>query len=291
LKLPTTPRAVRALSAAAVAALTLAGTLAVAAPAMAAFHSPSDFNRAQVIMRARQWVKDSPYYDQTSSYHGYRRDCSGFVSMAWGLGTSYVTWTLPEVAWPIHKSDLTMGDIMLNQGDADQHVVIFDKWANGSQTAYWEYELAGSTNRPVHRVVPYPFWTSDRGYYKPYRFARAKQYTGKQPPPPQTVKALLAKLSGESAKPATSRPAKKAALRPHRLTKVVPRKAPAKPPARAHAGPRVTVETPRPAPAARRAPVKAPRPRIAERRSDMDKTLKDPVFLVLLRSLVAWIAS
>jgi hypothetical protein len=286
------PTLLRALTAAAIAAATLLGTLATAAPAMAAFRSPSDFNRAQVMLRAEQWCKDSPEYNQMSSYHGYRQDCSGFVSMAWGLRQSYVTWTLPEVAWPIHKSDLMLGDIMLNQTGADQHVVLFHKWANRQQTAYWEYELAGSTNRTVHRVVPYPFWTSDRGNYKPYRFAHSNAYTGKQPPP--TLKAVLKRLAAAPAPSVTAAPAP------------APKRPPLAGRARATAKPRAKAEriarTASPGAArtaATVAPVRkgtpaAPVPVPASSRPAAhaaEKAPAEPLVLKILRGLVAWIST
>ncbi|HEY3318536.1 MAG TPA: hypothetical protein VGK50_08955 [Coriobacteriia bacterium] len=273
-------RTLRAVSAS-LAALVLGGTLATATPARAAFNSPGDFNRAQVAMRADQWVKDSPYYSQTDWYHGYRQDCSGFVSMAWGLGDSYVTWTLPDVAWPIHKSDLTLGDIMLNTAD---HVVLFDRWANPQQTAYWEWELAGSTNRPVHRVVPYPFWTSDRDNYKPYRFAVASRYTGKQPPrPPLTVKAMLSQVASASAPATTAAPAANpqsgTAAKPATKSAAAPKVRPRQDTPRREAA----VDALTAAPAGKR-PARAVRDRAEQ------TTLQEPLVLVLLRDLVAWLA-
>ncbi|GAA4634421.1 hypothetical protein GCM10023196_075890 [Actinoallomurus vinaceus] len=53
--------------------------------------------RAQILKRAQSWVtKKVPYSQDGSSpycnkYGVYRRDCSGFVSMAWGLHS--VQWT------------------------------------------------------------------------------------------------------------------------------------------------------------------------------------------------------
>ncbi len=271
--------ALRAASAA-IAALVLGGTLAAASPAMAAFHSPSDFNRAQVALRANAWVKYRVPYSQTDWLNGYRQDCSGFVSMAWSLGRSYVTWTLPEVAWPIRKSDLTLGDIMLDSTGGSQHVVIFDKWANASQTAYWEWELAGSTGRPVHRVVKYPFWTSDAGDYRPYRFAVSPRYTGKKPPKPPTVKAMLSKVATPQPSPAPaavdprpSHPSKPTASEPKAASAEKPA---AKAPSAGKADEGKTPEQPA-EPAAR--PVRETKP-----------PKKEPVLLVLLRSLVAWLA-
>lgn len=258
---------------------------------MGAFHSPGDFNRAQVAMRANAWVKDGIYYSQTSWYNGYRQDCSGFVSMAWGLGKSYVTWTLPEVAWPIHKSDLAMGDIMLN---VDDHVVIFDKWANASHTAYWDWELAGSTNRPVHRVVPYPFWTSDSWKYKPYRFAVSPRYTGKTPPRAAGLSAQGTQTNVTAPSPAPKpapkqpssapKPKQTAPAQPARRTPA-PKAATTKPPRQQHdtsAGTR--------APSAASAPARAHAEEKRVLAAEATPGVPARTLLVLLKELVAWLA-
>lgn len=39
--------------------------------------------RSTIIARGQDWVNKNIPYDKT--YDGYRTDCSGFVSMAWGL--------------------------------------------------------------------------------------------------------------------------------------------------------------------------------------------------------------
>ena len=39
--------------------------------------------RPTVIRRANHWIKRRVGYSQRAYHGGYRRDCSGFVSMAW----------------------------------------------------------------------------------------------------------------------------------------------------------------------------------------------------------------
>ena len=51
--------------------------------------------------------------------------------MAWQLGTSATTWTLPNYSYPISKSSLKAGDVLLN---INEHVLIFSSWANSAQT-------------------------------------------------------------------------------------------------------------------------------------------------------------
>jgi hypothetical protein len=159
-------RLARTLTAVAVALTAIAGPLAAAVPAHAAeVQSPKWFSRKAVIERALTWTSKGIPYSQTAWYRGYRTDCSGFVSMAWGLDQSYVTWSLPEVAVPITKEQLQPGDIML---DTVEHVVIFGAWTDKTHTSYWCYEQAGSTDKAVRHVVPWPFRVG--GNYRPYRY-------------------------------------------------------------------------------------------------------------------------
>jgi hypothetical protein len=117
------------------------------------------------ISNARTWVDVPVPYSQSSYYNGYRQDCSGYVSMAWGLGSSYVTWTLPQVAYQISKGDLQAGDILLN---VDEHVLIFDSWADSAQSYYNAYEQTPPNT--IYHSVQYPYW-SGYGEYLPYRKA------------------------------------------------------------------------------------------------------------------------
>lgn len=129
--------------------------------------SPAYFDRKAVMARAKTWVDKRVPYSQTGWLNNYRTDCSGFVSMAWGLDQSYVTWSLPEVARPIHKEELLPGDIILN---LQRHVVIFGGWANSKHTAYVVYEQAGTPHKAIKRVVRYPYDTVTSNSYKPYRY-------------------------------------------------------------------------------------------------------------------------
>ena len=109
------------------------GTLGPAAPGDA-------ITRAQIISRAQDWMNAQVPYSQTEGWEDsgtggpYRMDCSGFVSMAWGLTTSMVTSTLPEVA-TVTDSNIS-GDENINPGDAldytADHVVLFDHWTDNS---------------------------------------------------------------------------------------------------------------------------------------------------------------
>lgn len=134
--------------------------------------------RSQVIARAKYWYdhrSDITYggsWYPDSSGKDYRPDCSGYVSMAWHLGSSLDTTSLPSVAVQITKSQLQPGDIMNAARGAGNyttgHVAIFEKWANADHSAYLAYEF-GYT--PVqHHVIPWPYFAGDPRTYVPYRY-------------------------------------------------------------------------------------------------------------------------
>ncbi|MEH0108110.1 cell wall-associated hydrolase [Tersicoccus sp. MR15.9] len=127
-------------------------------------------SRSTIISRARTWVTAHVPYNQ-QGYHRdpqgklYREDCSGYVSMAWHLRTSYVTSTLPQVSHRITKTQLRPGDVMLKTSG---HVVIFNGWANTAHTKYNAMEESRPGVGTVARVTPYPYW-SGQGTFVPYR--------------------------------------------------------------------------------------------------------------------------
>lgn len=108
--------------------------------------------RQKVLDRGQFWVdKNVPYsmeaYTAGPDGRQYRTDCSGFVSMAYGLDQSYSTVTLPEHFHEIPKDDLQPGDIIGNLGPgsagAAGHVVIFTGWTDDSKTTFTVIEQAG----------------------------------------------------------------------------------------------------------------------------------------------------
>ncbi len=126
----------------------------------------------RTMTRAESWSRARVGYSTvrsfTNRYGTYRRDCSGFVSMAWALGSSYSTWTLPRVTHRITKAVLRRGDILLHRPSSGYgHVVIFDRWANRAHSAYVAYEQTPDTG-DKHHTLPYPYYR-DHGTYTPYR--------------------------------------------------------------------------------------------------------------------------
>jgi len=132
-------------------------------------------SRAEVISRAKYWythrgsIKYSgtgTYRDPDSKSHKYRRDCSGFVSMALHLKSAQSTIGLPSYGNKLKsrksmkKGDYT-GILGSGTGGAAGHVRIFEKWSSKSAGTYWAYDF-GST--PVkHKVYKLSTDKSRRG--------------------------------------------------------------------------------------------------------------------------------
>lgn len=123
-------------------------------------------SRKEIIARAKYWYahRGSISYSWQGTYrdsdgkHKYRRDCSGFVSMALhisptGLGAPS-TVSLPRYGVKISRKSMKMGDytgvLGAGTGGAAGHVRIFEKWSNKSAGTYWAYDF-GST--PVKHQI------------------------------------------------------------------------------------------------------------------------------------------
>lgn len=126
--------------------------------------------RSEIVERACSWLRDSVPYSQTRFHqneHGiYRADCSGFVSMAWGLPGrpedrygGYDTHGLAVVSTLIPAGQLRAGDVVIRADGTNltRHVVIFAAWAE-EPGRYWAYEQAGG-QRTRLRAVTYPYET------------------------------------------------------------------------------------------------------------------------------------
>ncbi|MDP2181650.1 MAG: hypothetical protein Q8K99_03680 [Actinomycetota bacterium] len=114
--------------------------------------SASAITRSKVVSRAKVWVKKNVQYSQRGYYRGYRRDCSGFVSMAWKLDKSYTTRTIHTRGKRISTKRLKPGDAVLTPG----HVVIFEKWKNkkkGTFYALHEMNARRDAERSVRKIT------------------------------------------------------------------------------------------------------------------------------------------
>lgn len=128
--------------------------------------------REEIVARAQSWVNQKVPYSMSRYWSdGYRQDCSGFVSMAWGLGSSQTTWTLPNFADRITKAELQPGDALVYNDSANpqsgSHVVLFGGWVDTAHTRYTAYEQTSPTT--IKRSTPYAYW-SHAGSYVPYRY-------------------------------------------------------------------------------------------------------------------------
>ncbi|MFE0172453.1 peptidoglycan-binding protein [Streptomyces sp. NPDC059002] len=133
--------------------------------------TPMRLTRAQIMARAQTWVDARVSYSMGAYYQGYRKDCSGYVSMAWGLGSNQWTGSLAAYGVRISKSQLKPGDMLLfhnpSNPSAGSHVTIFGGWTDSSKTRYMAYEQT----RPhtLKRSTPYAYWNNS-GRYVPYRY-------------------------------------------------------------------------------------------------------------------------
>lgn len=104
--------------------------------------------RTDVLTRAHTWVVKKVRYSQSSTFAGYRRDCSGFVSMAWKLGRSYTSRTIHKVAVHIPLAHLQPGDAVHTPG----HVAIFVRWKNKARGLYVAMEESSWGKPALHHV-------------------------------------------------------------------------------------------------------------------------------------------
>uniref|UniRef100_UPI0005B89430 hypothetical protein n=1 Tax=Nonomuraea candida TaxID=359159 RepID=UPI0005B89430 len=126
----------------------IAATLTVAPAAQAASAPGGTITRSEVIWRAQYWVDHQPGpYNQGGFSPGpngtgpdYRRDCSGYVSMAWHLDANKATGTLEQVSHDIPRGDLKPGDILNYPGT---HTFMFHRWLDGNGN--FEYYTFGAT--------------------------------------------------------------------------------------------------------------------------------------------------
>lgn len=159
------PRPAARVSAVVVLALVMA--LAAASPAFAAM------SRSLVMARAQKWVAAKILYSQTSwansegttvtaSTLGWRKDCSGFVSMAWNtFKPGYSTRTLQQTSTRITKEALQPGDALVSYNN---HAVLFGGWTDSTRSEYYAYEMSSSQSKTygdgsVKRITPYPYWS------------------------------------------------------------------------------------------------------------------------------------
>ncbi|WP_112249188.1 hypothetical protein [Kribbella monticola] len=97
-------------------------------------------SRQEMLLRSASWIRDQVPYSQDNAsphvneYGSYRRDCSGFLSMAWHLGSSLTTASLPSVMHAITYDDLQPGDALHRTSGGVNHIALFVRWADVART-------------------------------------------------------------------------------------------------------------------------------------------------------------
>jgi len=99
--------------------------------------SAAAITRNEVLARGQKWVDSPVSYSQTKNHAGYRTDCSGYVSMCWGTGTSWSTRSFGTVSRRVAVSQLKPGDALLKKG---YHVRLFYGWIDDAHTQYASFE-------------------------------------------------------------------------------------------------------------------------------------------------------
>jgi hypothetical protein len=96
--------------------------------------------RQGMMRRGFDWVHHHVTYSQVpqSQWGGYRTDCSGFVSMSWGLPPpGETTSTFYQVEHAIGWDNLLPGDAIVRPG---HHMVLFAGWTNQARTQFCAIE-------------------------------------------------------------------------------------------------------------------------------------------------------
>ena len=110
--------------------------------------SSAGSTRKSVLERGFTWLDADVPYSQSRFRDDYRTDCSGFVSMAWDLGTSYTTADFSAGNGESHRlgafGDLAPGDALVRRSSGSGHIVLFLGWNDASKSAACVLEQAST---------------------------------------------------------------------------------------------------------------------------------------------------
>ena len=140
--------------------------------------------RAEIINRAKRWVNAKvPYSMEKYWSDGYRQDCSGYVSMAWDLGSNEWTGSLDTFGVRIEREELEPGDMLLfhnpSNPEKGSHVTLFGGWTDYTHSHYVAYEQTKPYTRT--QSTPMAYWNNS-DLYVPYRYKGVTEGTdGKGP--------------------------------------------------------------------------------------------------------------
>ncbi|MBO1418027.1 hypothetical protein [Streptomyces sp. FH025] len=115
-----------------------ASVTSAASAASVASDPDGPIGRGEVLDRAQSWIDARVPYDNNSCYTNqygcHRKDCSGYVAMAWNLSRDLITNELWNVTTDIAASDLQPGDALLRDSGGTDHVGLFVRWADDAHT-------------------------------------------------------------------------------------------------------------------------------------------------------------
>ena len=143
--------------------------------------------RSEIIERGIGWLADGNLYSRDGAYHdGYRRDCSGFISMAWQFTANPSTAYFPPFVSGKYAVSLASFDDMV-PGDAINktfrnpygHVMLFAGWASADHRQLY-FMHHSKTGTPVALVQ---VSRNSLGDFTPIRSINAPEPTTETPPP------------------------------------------------------------------------------------------------------------
>ncbi|MFE0426086.1 peptidoglycan-binding protein, partial [Streptomyces sp. NPDC058953] len=128
--------------------------------------------RAEIINRAKIWVEAKVPYSMSKYWtDGYRQDCSGYVSMAWGLTANEWTGSLAQFGTEIKREELQPGDMLLfhnpDNPTTGSHVTLFGGWTDHTHAEYTAYEQTKPATR--RQTTPMAYWNNSSKYLA-YRY-------------------------------------------------------------------------------------------------------------------------
>jgi len=104
--------------------------------------------RQRAIQRGFGWLDANVAYSQSKYYASYRTDCSGFISMAWELGTSYTTANFISGGGQSYRlggfNELIPGDAIVRRSNGAGHIVMFLGWNDASKSSACVLEQAST---------------------------------------------------------------------------------------------------------------------------------------------------
>jgi len=142
--------------------------------------------RSEIIERGIGWLEAGILYDRSGSYHdGYRRDCSGFVSMTWQYTANPSTAFFPpfvngKYAVPLGSfDDLVPGDAVNKTfRNPYGHVMLFAGWASADHSQLY-FIHHSATGKPVSLIQ---VSRAGLGDFSPIRSVNAPEPTTQTPP-------------------------------------------------------------------------------------------------------------